>query len=164
MSPSFRAALAWIVGSLLIVLFALMPLSAAWLNGEYLPSNADAFYHARRALDVAMTGQAVTQFDARIHVPEGSWINWPWAYDSVLGWITRAFGPFASEAAANRVLLKIPVACAPLFIAISPLRMSGRAHHIKRADDVANTLRGGDGRSRLSRAVAARSNLAMFDG
>ena len=63
MSPSFRAALAWIVGSLLIVLFALMPLSAAWLNGEYLPSNADAFYHARRALDVAMTGQAVTQFD-----------------------------------------------------------------------------------------------------
>ena len=118
MSPSFRAALAWIVGSLLIVLFALMPLSAAWLNGEYLPSNADAFYHARRALDVAMTGQAVTQFDARIHVPEGSWINWPWAYDSVLGWITRAFGPFASEAAANRVLLKIPVACAPLFIAI----------------------------------------------
>jgi hypothetical protein len=118
MSPSFRAALIWIVGSVVIVLFALMPLSAAWLNGEYLPSNADAFYHARRALDVAMTGQAVTQFDARIHVPEGSWINWPWAYDSALGWITRAFGPFASEAEANRVLLRIPVACAALFIAI----------------------------------------------
>lgn len=118
MSPAFRAALIWIVGALAIVLFALMPLSAAWLNGEYVPSNADAFYHARRALDVAMTGQPVVQFDPRIHVPEGSWINWPWAYDTVLGRITRAFGPFASEAEANRVLLNIPVACAPVFIAI----------------------------------------------
>lgn len=118
MSPSFRAALIWILGAFVIVLFALMPLSAGYLNGEYLPSNADAFYHARRALDVAMTGQPVTQFDQRIHVPEGSWINWPWAYDSVLGWITRAFGPFASEAEASAVLLRIPVACAPLFIAI----------------------------------------------
>jgi hypothetical protein len=118
MSPPFRVALIWIVGALAILVFALMPLSGAWLNGEYVPSNADAFYHARRALDVAMTGNPVTQFDARIHVPEGSWINWPWAYDSVLGWITRGFGPFASEAEANRVLLKIPVACAPLFIAI----------------------------------------------
>jgi hypothetical protein len=118
MSPSFRVAVIWILGALVMVLLALMPLSASYLNGEYVPSNADAFYHARRALDVAMTGQPVLQFDPRIHVPEGSWINWPWAYDSVLGWITRAFGPFASEAQANRVLLRIPVACAPLFIAI----------------------------------------------
>jgi hypothetical protein len=118
MTPAFRNALIWIAGALVIVLFSLMPLSAAYLNGEYIPANADAFYHAHRALNVAMTGQPVMQFDPRIHVPEGSWICWPWAYDSVLGWITRAFGPFATEAEANRVLLKIPVFCGPLLILI----------------------------------------------
>lgn len=118
MSPAFRNALIWIVGAFVIVVFALMPLSAAYLNGEYLPANADAFYHARRALDVAMTGQPVLQFDPHIHVPEGSWICWPWAYDSVLGWITSAFGPFASEAEANRVLLRIPVFFAPLLVLV----------------------------------------------
>lgn len=119
MSPAFRNTLIWIVGAFVLVLFALMPLSAAYLNGEYIPANADAFYHARRALDVAMTGQPVLQFDPRIHVPEGSWITWPWAYDSALGWITRAFGPFANEAAANRVLLRIPVFLAPVLILIA---------------------------------------------
>jgi len=29
-----------------------------------VPSNADAFYHARRILDVVMTGAPVAQFDA----------------------------------------------------------------------------------------------------
>jgi hypothetical protein len=119
MSPAFRAALIWIVGAFVLVVFALMPLSAGYLNGEYIPANSDAFYHARRALDVAMNGQPVVQFDPLIHVPEGSWIVWPWAYDSVLGWITQAFGPYANEAEANRILFRIPVACAAIFIAIA---------------------------------------------
>ena len=30
------------------------------------------------------------QFDARIHVPEGSWITWPWAYDMLMAFLARA--------------------------------------------------------------------------
>jgi hypothetical protein len=118
MTPGFRNVLLWIVGALIIVIMALMPLQGAHLNGEYLPAHADAFYHARRILDVVMTGQPVMQFDPKIHVPEGSWITWPWAYDSAMAWITSWFGPFANEAAANRVLMHIPVAMSAIFIGI----------------------------------------------
>jgi hypothetical protein len=118
MTPGFRAALLWIVGSLLLVLGALGMTGAAFADGHYIPSNADAFYHARRVLDAVMNHAPVIQFDPRIHVPEGSWLNWPWGFDSVLAWITEAFGPFADEAAANRVLMNIPVAAAPLAIGL----------------------------------------------
>ena len=115
MTPAFRNVLLWIVGALIMVIMALMPLQGALLNGEYLPAHADAFYHARRILDVVMTGQPVMQFDSKIHVPEGSWITWPWAYDAGMAWITSWFGPFASEAEANRVLMHIPVVVGAVF-------------------------------------------------
>ena len=118
MTPAFRNVLLWIVGALIMVIMALMPLQAAHLNGEYLPAHADAFYHARRILDVVMTGQPVMQFDSKIHVPEGSWITWPWAYDATMAWITSWFGPYASEAEANRVLMHIPVALGAVFVGI----------------------------------------------
>lgn len=118
MTPAFRNTLLWVVGALIMVIMALMPLQAAHLNGEYLPAHADAFYHARRILDVLMTGQPVVQFDSRIHVPEGSWITWPWAFDSTMAWITSWFGPFATEAEANRVLMHIPVAAGVIFVGI----------------------------------------------
>ncbi|MES1263305.1 MAG: hypothetical protein ABUL69_03040, partial [Peristeroidobacter soli] len=70
--------------------------------------NPDAFYHARRILDSLFSGNPVIQFDDRIHVPEGSWITWPWGFDTLLTSITRLFGPYTSEADANRVLLNIP--------------------------------------------------------
>lgn len=118
MTPAFRNVLLWIVGALIMVIMALMPLQGAHLNGEYLPAHADAFYHARRILDVVMTGQPVLQFDSKIHVPEGSWIAWPWAFDSTMAWITSWFGPFANEAEANRVLMHIPVAIGAVFVGI----------------------------------------------
>jgi hypothetical protein len=118
MTPAFRLTLLWVAGAAVIVICALMPVGAALLDGQYIPSNEDAFYHARRVLDVAMTGQPVEQFDPRIHVPEGSWINWPWAYDSALGHVTRLFGPFANVAEANRVLMHIPVALGVVFVGV----------------------------------------------
>jgi hypothetical protein len=47
----------------------------------WVPVGNDSFYHARRILDAAENPEGLTQFDTSMHVPEGSWINWPWAYD-----------------------------------------------------------------------------------
>jgi hypothetical protein len=118
MNPAIRNTLLWLVGGSLMVAMALVPLQAAYLDGEYLPAHADAFYHARRILDVVMTGQPVMQFDPKIHVPEGSWIPWPWTYDSVLAWITKGFGPFANESEATRMLMHVPVAVGVMFIGL----------------------------------------------
>lgn len=124
MTPAFRYALLWILGSLLLVAAALAMLPGGYIDGAYVPSNPDAFYHARRILDVALTGEPLVQFDTRIHHPEGSWIPWPWGFDTVLAKILAALGPFASEAAAAAVLMHLPVAAGPVAVAI--LVMLGR--------------------------------------
>jgi hypothetical protein len=117
-TPGFRYALLWIAGSLALVVAALATLPGSLLQGVYVPSNPDAFYHARRILDVVMTGEPVQQFDARIHVPEGALISWPWGFDAALAEIVRLFGPFTGEAAATRVLMHVPVAFTPLAVAL----------------------------------------------
>src|SRR4051812_7024548 len=118
MSTAFRYSLIWILGAALIVFAALGTLNAAYIDGHYLPSNADAFYHARRILDSVMSGAPVIQFDPRIHAPEGSWLTWPWGFDTLLARITAMFGPFPDENAANRILMNIPVLSAPIGIAL----------------------------------------------
>ncbi|HTU68104.1 MAG TPA: hypothetical protein VMF52_19315 [Steroidobacteraceae bacterium] len=117
MSPQFRLALLWILGSVVLVIGALSMAGGAYVDQHYIPGNADAFYHARRILDSVMTGAPIIQFDPRIHVPEGSWITWPWGFDTLLARITALFGPFADENAASRVLMNIPVMAAPFAVA-----------------------------------------------
>jgi hypothetical protein len=117
-SQSFRYALLWLAGSTLLVIAALTELSAAHIDGQFLPSNPDAFYHARRILDSLFSGVPVIQFDPRIHAPEGSWLTWPWGFDTLMTEITRLFGPYANEADANRVLMNIPPAAAPIAVAL----------------------------------------------
>jgi hypothetical protein len=114
MSPVFRSTLLWILGSFVLVFAALSMAGGAYIDGHYIPANQDAFYHARRILDALMGHAPVIQFDPRIHAPEGSWLNWPWGFDTLLKGITSAFGPYADENAANRVLMNIPVAAAPI--------------------------------------------------
>ena len=118
MTPAFRYTLLWLVGSILAMFAAMAMLSAAYANGEFLPSNADAFYHARRILDSLFSGSPVIQFDGRIHVPEGSWLVWPWGFDTFVASITSLFGPFASEAEANRVLMNIPPAAVTIAVGL----------------------------------------------
>ena len=118
MTPAFRYALLWLAGSLLMVVAALSMLSGSYAGGEFGPSNGDAFYHAARILDSLFSGEPVIQFDPKIHAPEGSWLVWPWGYDTLMTQITRMFGPFANEAAANRVLMNIPPATAPIAVAL----------------------------------------------
>jgi len=118
LSPAVQALLLWIAGSGVMTAFTMMGLSAAFADGQYVPAHNDAFYHARRILDAVMTGQPIAQFDPHMHVPEGSWVTWPWSYDAAMATLTRLFGPFPSEAAANAVLMNIPVFAGPLAVAL----------------------------------------------
>ena len=116
-----RWTLLWLAASTVGVMAALTMLAAGYADGEFLPSNADAFYHARRILDSVMTGNPVIQFDDRIHVPEGSWLTWPWGFDTLLASLTRLFGPFATESSARRVLMNIPPAALPIAMGLAVL-------------------------------------------
>jgi len=117
-SPLIRYPLLWIVGSCVLVMAALSSIASSFADGHYLPENADAFYHARRILDMVATGQPVMQFDPKMHVPEGSWVTWPWGYDTALAQIVRWLGPFHHVDAANRVLMNIPPAAALVAMAL----------------------------------------------
>ncbi|HTU68105.1 MAG TPA: hypothetical protein VMF52_19320 [Steroidobacteraceae bacterium] len=107
MSVAFRNALLWLFGSALMIVAALSSMSAAYVDGHYVPDNEDAFYHARRILDSVLNHAPVAQFDAKIHAPEGSWLTWPWGFDTLMATITGWFGPFADVDHANRVLMNI---------------------------------------------------------
>ena len=108
MSPVFRNALLWLLGSVVMIVAAMSSVSSAFADGHYVPDNADAFYHARRILDSVMTHSPVIQFDSKIHAPEGSWLVWPWGFDTLLATITSWFGPFQNIDQANAVLMNIP--------------------------------------------------------
>jgi asparagine N-glycosylation enzyme membrane subunit Stt3 len=86
---AFRFALAWVIGAFCAVLMSMNPLSAAFVDGHYIPVGNDSFYHARRILDAVANPGAFYQFDAKIHVPEGSMLTWPWGYDYLLAKVTR---------------------------------------------------------------------------
>jgi hypothetical protein len=118
MTPAFRWTLLWIVGSMVMVAGALSMLTASLVDNQYLPASPDSFYHARRILDSVFSGNPVIQFDDRIHVPEGSWLAWPWGYDALMAQITSVFGPFANRDEANRVLMNIPLISAPIAVAL----------------------------------------------
>lgn len=103
-------ATAWLMTSVVAVTLALLVTSASYVDGEYIPAGIDSFYHARRILDTAIGERGFYQFDNMIHVPEGSWINWPWGYDYLMAsllsfvlWLRPSLDPMA-------FLVHVPVA------------------------------------------------------
>lgn len=86
---AFRFALVWVAGAFCAVLMSMNPLSAALVDGQYIPVGNDSFYHARRILDTVADPASFYQFDPKIHVPEGSMLTWPWAYDYVVAGVVR---------------------------------------------------------------------------
>jgi hypothetical protein len=95
-------ATAWLLTSVVAVTLALLVTSASYVDGEYIPAGIDSFYHARRILDTAIGERGFYQFDNMIHVPEGSWINWPWGYDYLMAsilsfalWLRPSLDPMA---------------------------------------------------------------------
>jgi asparagine N-glycosylation enzyme membrane subunit Stt3 len=86
----------WVVATAIGVFLSLLVIDSAFFEGEYIPMGNDSFYHARRMLDTAVGERGFYQFDERTHVPDGSWIPWPWAYDYLMGqaaWLAQWFRP-----------------------------------------------------------------------
>ncbi len=78
----------WALASVVAVFFATVHFESAFVDGEFIPRTNDSFYHARRILDAAV-GSGFYEFDPRMHVPNGSWISWPWGYDFLGAQATR---------------------------------------------------------------------------
>lgn len=94
-------AVIWAVAAVIAVSFAMIHIDSAFIDGEFIPRTNDSFYHARRILDAAV-GSGFYQFDPRLHVPDGSWISWPWGYDLLAAqalrmvlWLRPATDPMA---------------------------------------------------------------------
>lgn len=105
-------------GTAIAYAFAVLPRSTVFIDGSYLPYGVDAFYHAQRILDTALNGGGVQQFDASIHVPEGSWVSWPWAYDRLLAAFVQAATWLNSDLKPMQALVYIPVAWIPVNIGL----------------------------------------------
>jgi len=80
----------WLLATLIAVFFATLLKESAYFDGHYLPRTNDSLYHARRILDTAIGERGFYQFDERLHVPDGAWIPWPWAYDWLVAQSLRA--------------------------------------------------------------------------
>ena len=78
----------------------------------------DSFYHARRILDAVAQPASFFQFDALMHVPEGSLVTWPWAYDYLMSLLVRAALALHLTADAMAALVHIPVVAFAVTIAI----------------------------------------------
>ena len=83
--PRWATILLWLVATVIGVFLSMLVIDSAFFEGEYIPMGNDSFYHARRMLDTAFGDRGFYQFDERTHVPDGSWIPWPWAYDYLMG-------------------------------------------------------------------------------
>ena len=90
MKKQFRLVVLWVIGSALTVLVTMATLPAAFVDGHYIPSGDDSFYHAHRILTTARDLSAFYEFDPKIHVPEGSLLTWPWGYDYAMALLVKA--------------------------------------------------------------------------
>ena len=108
----------WLVATVVGMFLSLLVIDAAFFEGDYIPIGNDSFYHARRMLDFAVGERGFYQFDERIHVPDGNWIPWPWAYDYLMGlgaavavWLSPSTDPLG-------FLLHVPVAWLAVNVAL----------------------------------------------
>ena len=86
----------WLLATIIGVFLSMLVIDAAFFEGDYIPMGNDSFYHARRMLDTAVGERGFYQFDDRTHIPDGSWIPWPWAYDYLMGqaaWLAQWLRP-----------------------------------------------------------------------
>lgn len=102
--------LLWLVISSIAALSCSLGQSATHIGETFFPLGIDSFYHAARILDAVRDPASFSEFDARIHAPEGSLLVWPWGYDYALAEIVRAVLALGLSSDPLKVLLWIPVA------------------------------------------------------
>ncbi len=121
----------WLVFGLISAAVAMLYTSAAFVDGQYIPVGNDSFYHARRIIDAAISERGFYQFDTMIHVPEGSWLNWPWAYDYLLALSLRVALSVRPEMQPMKFLAYVPVLW--VFVNIGLLTLIARQVHLAAA-------------------------------
>jgi len=109
MTENFKNTLIWLVAGTIAVIASMNAVSASYSEGEYVPVSNDSFYHARRILDTVEDPEQFFEFDDRIHVPEGSWIAWPWLYDYATARLVRAVVAISGAESAEPILMYVPV-------------------------------------------------------
>ena len=109
MNKSLHYSITWFVFALLTVAVAMLYMSASYVDGQYIPVSNDSFYHARRIIDAAIGERGFYQFDTMIHVPDGSWLNWPWAYDYLLALSLRGAMSVRPDLRPMQFLAYVPV-------------------------------------------------------
>jgi hypothetical protein len=105
-------------GTTLTWAFAVLAKSAVIVDGNYLPYGVDSFYHAQRVLHAAMSDGVVQQFDPTMHLPEGSWVPWPWGFDRLLVAIVQTAAWLNPGVDPMRVLIYVPMAWVPINIGL----------------------------------------------
>lgn len=106
------------IATALACAFAILAKNAVVVDGNYLPYGVDAFYHARRILDTALYTGVVQQFDPNMHVPEGSWVPWPWGFDRFVAALVQLTTWMSPGIDPMRVVIYVPVAWIPVNIGL----------------------------------------------
>ena len=121
MSDGLKYTLAWGFFSVIAMTIAMMYDTASFVDGQYIPVSNDSFYHARRIIDAAISERGLYQFDTMIHVPEGSWVNWPWGYDWLMAMALRGALFVFPDMQPMKFLAHVPVFWAALNIGLYTL-------------------------------------------
>jgi hypothetical protein len=109
LTEAFKSTITWLLVGTVGVFVAMNWATASFTGNEYLPAGNDSFYHARRILDTYSDPSSFYEFDPRIHVPEGSWVTWPWFYDYAVGRLLRLLVPPESGRSPMAALVYFPV-------------------------------------------------------
>ena len=87
----------WVLASAVSFYFSIAPLEVSLFNGEYHPSNYDAFYHARLIQDAIEKLPGLIEFDSRLHpLDGGAWISVAWGYEyfmALICWLLQSVFP-----------------------------------------------------------------------
>ncbi|MDJ0916527.1 MAG: hypothetical protein QNJ05_02110 [Woeseiaceae bacterium] len=105
----YRNVVIWAIATSITMLIACLNMPSVFTPMGIVPFGNDAFYHASRILDTAIGERGFYQFDAMMHVPEGSWVSWPWAYDRLLAGLVSLQQAIAPAGDPMALLVFIPV-------------------------------------------------------
>ena len=117
----------WLAAGSLAFLLCLYHLSTTLIDGAFLPADHDSMYHARRILDALGDPLRMVQFDPRLHAPEGAWVTWPWAYDTLMAFAAKGLMALTGAADPMTVLAFI----APAWVFANAALLLGIASRLR---------------------------------
>ena len=117
----------WLVATAITMAVACLSIQSVYTPMGIVPFGNDAFYHASRILDAAVGERGFYQFDAMMHMPEGSWVSWPWAYDLLLSGLVRLQQLVAPTSDPMALLVLIPV----LWVGVNTALLLALCHQLR---------------------------------